>query len=270
MIKTDIIKEVIKRIERKIYRNEKISIISVAEIAGYSKRHIQSLFKEVTGFKISSYIRKRKLSNAAILIRLTRISIFQISIDLGFASLQSFTRAFTREFHISPLKYRRNVFFDCSCLTPPFTTDSQIYLLRKRWINALSLSVKEFTLKESLIGRRAKRAEEVRKKEIDHIISNKGEVFVITTMIPESTLEHNVLLKTLIGFEDATSNYQSEKQECWVLEFYGEWDDYVNFGRFLMFNIDIELNGTFIEQIALKKSNNYQQEYFSKIYLPVK
>ncbi|EIQ1160676.1 helix-turn-helix transcriptional regulator, partial [Escherichia coli] len=125
MFKNKIAEGIIKKIEIKIYKNEKIKIDDIEKISGYSRRYIQFIFKEKTGMTISSYIRKRRLSHAAILIRLTRKSIFHIAMDLNFSSLQSFTRSFTREFKISPLQYRNDEFFDCLCLTPPFTFDTQ-------------------------------------------------------------------------------------------------------------------------------------------------
>lgn len=271
MFKNKIAEDIIKKIEIKIYKNEKIKIDDIEKISGYSRRYIQFIFKEKTGMTISTYIRKRRLSHAAILIRLTRKSIFHIAMDLNFSSLQSFTRSFTREFKISPLQYRNDEFFDCSCLTPPFTFDTQRYLLKKEWLHSKKLSVKEFTLTESLIGSRLDRAKKIRKEDIFKITALNKEAFVITEMHPLSTIDHNVTLKTFIGFENDEYNYEIKSQKCWILEFIGEWIDYVAFGRFLTFNINIELGNTIIEKIALISNGecNDTQKYRAEIYLPV-
>ncbi|EFG8315794.1 helix-turn-helix domain-containing protein [Escherichia coli] len=270
MLKYNITEELINRIERKIYKNEKISINDIEKMSGYSKRYIQSIFKDVTGLKISSYIRKRRLSHSAILLRLTKRSVSHISLDLNFPSLQTFTRAFTREFNVSPLQYRKDPFFDCSVLIPPFSLNPQEYILRKDVIPPLKLNVKEFRLKETLLGSKLTRAEKIRKKEIETVLSEKTEAFVITYLIPESTLEHTVLLKTLIGSRHDTPNYQREFTECWIVYFRGLWEDYVRFGRFLTFNIDVKLAGTVIEQITLfGQDGNHGQKYSVKMYFPV-
>lgn len=187
--------------------------------------------------------------------------------DLNFSSLQSFTRSFIREFKISPLKYRKNEYFDCSCLTPPYTSENQPYLLKREKLNPLGLKVKEFTLKESLIGRRLERAEKTRRDEIRKVLSKKKEAYIITNMIAESIFEHTVLLKTLIGSKDENSNYHIEECECWSVMFIGTWESYVRFGRFCLFNINVELGNTFMERIVLSgKQEGEEQKYEFNLY----
>lgn len=272
MLKNKTVEDIINRIETKIYNNEKVNINDVERISGYSRRYIQLIFKEKTGLNISSYIRKRRLSLSAILIRLTRKSISHIAMDLNFSSLQSFTRSFIREFKISPLQYRNDKYFDCSYLTPPFTFGKQKYLLKKEWINSKKIYVKEFTLTESLIGSRLNRAKKTRRTYINYITSQNKDVFVITNIAPFSTMEHNVSLKTLIGFEDDEYNYEIETQECWVIEFIGGWNDYVKFGRFLIFHLDITIGYTIIEKIILISADESSntQNYRTEIYFPVR
>lgn len=72
MTKKEIITSVIKRIEAKLQKRENISVDEVAAISGYSKRYIQKISQEIIGMKISKYIKKRKLTQAAILIKLTK------------------------------------------------------------------------------------------------------------------------------------------------------------------------------------------------------
>lgn len=49
-----------------------INIDSVAKKSGYSKRHIQYVFKYVTGRSIGEYIRTRRLTKSAILVIFTK------------------------------------------------------------------------------------------------------------------------------------------------------------------------------------------------------
>ncbi|PPS57908.1 hypothetical protein CRX72_08025 [Pantoea sp. BRM17] len=66
--------------------------------SGYSKWHLQRMFKEVTGHAIGAYIRARRLSKAAVALRLTSRPILDIALQYRFDSQQTFTRAFKKQF----------------------------------------------------------------------------------------------------------------------------------------------------------------------------
>lgn len=54
--------------------DQPLSLDNVAAKAGYSKWHLQRMFKDVTGHAIGAYIRARRLSKSAVALRLTRAS----------------------------------------------------------------------------------------------------------------------------------------------------------------------------------------------------
>ncbi|HCM0164231.1 TPA: helix-turn-helix domain-containing protein, partial [Salmonella enterica] len=118
MSKEKIVLNIIKRIESKLDNKENISVSDVASISGFTKRYMQKIFKEQVHLTISSYIKRRRLTKAAILIKLTKKSFYHIAMDLHFSTQQSFTRAFSREFNVSPLHFRNSAYFDCSKLLP--------------------------------------------------------------------------------------------------------------------------------------------------------
>lgn len=98
--------------------NKPISQSDLVKKSGYSQRYFQDLFFEKTGLSISRYILARKLSLASILLRLTRISIFEISISYSFNSQQSFSRAFKRYFKVTPIVFRKREFWDFKYYLP--------------------------------------------------------------------------------------------------------------------------------------------------------
>ena len=51
--------------------DQPLSLDNVAAKAGYSKWHLQRMFKDVTGQAIGAYIRARRLSKSAVALRLT-------------------------------------------------------------------------------------------------------------------------------------------------------------------------------------------------------
>ncbi|HFJ3528490.1 TPA: AraC family transcriptional regulator, partial [Salmonella enterica] len=71
MSKEKIVLNIIKRIESKLDNKENISVSDVASISGFTKRYMQKIFKEQVHLTISSYIKRRRLTKAAILIKLT-------------------------------------------------------------------------------------------------------------------------------------------------------------------------------------------------------
>jgi len=95
-----------------------LTLDHVAAKSGYSKWHLQRMFKEVTGQAIGSYIRKRRLSKSAIALRLTGKSILEIALQYHFDSQQTFTRAFKKQFNQTPAYYRRINEWNMSCLCP--------------------------------------------------------------------------------------------------------------------------------------------------------
>ena len=75
-----------------------LSLDNVAAKAGYSKWHLQRMFKDVTGHAIGAYIRARRLSKSAVALRLTARPILDIALQYRFDSQQTFTRAFKKQF----------------------------------------------------------------------------------------------------------------------------------------------------------------------------
>lgn len=104
--KSYLFNELILWVESSLHLN--IGVEDVIIKSGYSKRHIQYIFKEMCGRGVSSYIKDRRLSRAAGLLRLTNKSVIDICNIYFFKSPQSFSRSFKNKFGISPSKYRSN------------------------------------------------------------------------------------------------------------------------------------------------------------------
>lgn len=79
----------------------------VAQVIGFSLPHSRAVFSKVTGKTISRYIVGRKLSHAAFALTSTDRPVSDIAMDYGFASHDSFTRAFRRAFSEPPAHFRQ-------------------------------------------------------------------------------------------------------------------------------------------------------------------
>ncbi|MDF2542490.1 MAG: AraC family transcriptional regulator [Herbinix sp.] len=95
---------VINYCENNLY-NE-ITMNELSEMSGYSIYHFCRLFQKVIGCGPMEYIRKRRLSNAAIEISFGHRYIKDIGFTWGFNSHENFVRAFKNQFGISPIQYR--------------------------------------------------------------------------------------------------------------------------------------------------------------------
>ncbi|MFD1804198.1 MDR efflux pump AcrAB transcriptional activator RobA [Mixta tenebrionis] len=104
--------------------DQPLSLDNVAAKAGYSKWHLQRMFKEVTGHAIGAYIRARRLSKAAVALRLTSRPILDIALQYRFDSQQTFTRAFKKQFSQTPAWYRRASEWNAYGLRPPIRLDN--------------------------------------------------------------------------------------------------------------------------------------------------
>jgi AraC family transcriptional regulator len=88
--------------------NEPIKASVVAGAVDYSYYHFHRYFSAVMGESIGSYIRSRRLTQAAWELVHTEKRILDIGLSFCFESAESFTRAFKSRYGITPTVYRKN------------------------------------------------------------------------------------------------------------------------------------------------------------------
>ncbi|CAO98397.1 helix-turn-helix domain-containing protein [Erwinia tasmaniensis] len=103
-MKNEIVDVIVDWIECHI--EEGLNIEAVAAKSGYSKWHLQRAFKAQKGITLATFIRGRRLEQAAQSLVNSTKSIMAISTELGFSSQQCFQRVFKKHFHITPRDYR--------------------------------------------------------------------------------------------------------------------------------------------------------------------
>ena len=86
-----------------------LSIDEVAAKSGYSKWHLQRMFRAVTKQTLGEYIRERRLTLAAEALRKTQRPVFDIALQYGYESQQTFSRVFRRQFAQTPTAYRHTM-----------------------------------------------------------------------------------------------------------------------------------------------------------------
>lgn len=99
------IKKAIDFVEENLTNNIKVE--QIAEQSCFSQYHFYRLFVAFTGETVGDYLRKRRLTKAAIDLLETNEKIKDIAFDYAFESPEAFTRSFKRQFRISPTIYRK-------------------------------------------------------------------------------------------------------------------------------------------------------------------
>lgn len=104
-IKKQHINDLVEWIEANL--TDDLNIDQITLKSGYSKWHMQRMFKEMTGQTLAAYTRKRRLTMAAMALRLTRMTLIDIAVRFGFDNQQNFTRVFKGHFSLTPGAFRR-------------------------------------------------------------------------------------------------------------------------------------------------------------------
>ncbi len=85
---------------------ENLSLQSIADNAGFSLTYFDAIFKQHTGYGPVEYSRIYKLTRSALELRRTQKSVLELALDFGYASPESFSRAFKNFYGITPSEYR--------------------------------------------------------------------------------------------------------------------------------------------------------------------
>lgn len=85
-----------------------VDLEEVSKFAGFSRYHFHRIFKSYTGYSVSEYTRMRKFLSALEYLRSSGLRLLEISVECGFESQESFTRAFKKQFNVTPGKMRKD------------------------------------------------------------------------------------------------------------------------------------------------------------------
>ncbi|WP_336778187.1 helix-turn-helix domain-containing protein [Pantoea sp. USHLN256] len=84
-----------------------LTIDKIALRSGYTKWHLQRMFRRVKGTTLIAYIRNQRLEKAYAELLQTADSLSTVAQRNGFNSPESFSRAFTQRFILTPTEFRR-------------------------------------------------------------------------------------------------------------------------------------------------------------------
>ncbi|MCL2300218.1 MAG: AraC family transcriptional regulator [Firmicutes bacterium] len=88
--------------------DDDLALEDVAKATSYSPYHFGRLFYYVADMPLSEYIRKRKLSLAAMQLQSGGAKVIDLAVLYGYDSADSFTRAFVKQHGVTPSRARKS------------------------------------------------------------------------------------------------------------------------------------------------------------------
>lgn len=85
-----------------------LSLEVISNVACFSPFHFHRIFKAVTNETLNGYITRKRIEKvASVLLRKPEVSITELSVQYGFNSNSSLTRAFKKNYGIGPSEFRK-------------------------------------------------------------------------------------------------------------------------------------------------------------------
>jgi AraC family transcriptional regulator len=133
---------------------EPITLHKLASEAGYSPWHAAKIFKTLTGKTPFEYIRAVRLSRAAMRLRDGDFRIVDVAFDFVFDSHEGFTRAFSKQFGLTPQRFCQE--------KPPIklfmpSNIRENYLALQKGENTMSENLKSSTIFIQVVDRPARK-----------------------------------------------------------------------------------------------------------------
>ena len=88
--------------------DETLDLKKIANEAALSDFHFHRIFKALKGEAIGGYITRLRLEATARLLRYTALTIEEIAFNIGYETPASLSKAFKKQYGISPTEYRTN------------------------------------------------------------------------------------------------------------------------------------------------------------------
>lgn len=114
---------------------KRITLEELAELACFSPFHYHRVFQFLVGESVMDYVRKRRLSHAALRLLQSDDKVIDIAFDLGFQYHESFNRAFKKYYGRSPRAFR-------SATVHPVSLHQKAYLNRNRYMGGIKMEMK--------------------------------------------------------------------------------------------------------------------------------
>ncbi|EJR6686061.1 TPA: helix-turn-helix domain-containing protein [Escherichia coli] len=260
----DIIQALKMRILSSLKSHNKLSLKEISLMSGFSVKHTQELFFKQNGITIGKYIKQCQFSKAIILLVLTRKSILNISLDAGYSSQQSFSRAFKKEFSLTPMKYRKRGIIDTQKIISEFQSGNKFIYYGEFFLDSIKTRSVLIRFTDSVLSPANIISKNKRLQKIKSSLSRDDSILIVSSIIPIKNETLKIHIKSFfcspaeVGEEISTISGVYYK-----IKFNGSLEDYINMGRNIIFYIKIPFSLEIIEDI--KKNGD---EFDITIFIP--
>jgi AraC-like DNA-binding protein len=91
------------------YADTSLTLERAAKECGANKNHLNTLFRQTSGFTFHQFLIRYRLLNAIIMMKAKNYSLLEIAVQTGFGSLSTFERNFRRIFDMTPREFKSNL-----------------------------------------------------------------------------------------------------------------------------------------------------------------
>ncbi|MCX8129290.1 MAG: helix-turn-helix domain-containing protein [Clostridia bacterium] len=125
---------------------EPITVMDAAKSIGYSIFYFSRVFNAFTGHNPYDYIIRRRLSEAAKIIRQNDEKITDIAFEYQFNNLETFSRAFKRMFGLTPNKYKTDHHICKTAIKSPSNIEYLIHINTNNFFTPSLVEIKQLNL----------------------------------------------------------------------------------------------------------------------------
>ena len=86
---------------------EQITVDDLARSAMFSRFHFTRIFRRVTGVPPGRFLLRKRLERAKFLLESTSMNVVEVSVEVGYSSVGTFSTRFNRCVGMPPTTYRR-------------------------------------------------------------------------------------------------------------------------------------------------------------------
>ncbi len=91
------------------FREEALSLSSIARVMGYSLPYLSKKFKEASGIGFTRYLQRYRMMQACRYLSVGNMAISQVAERVGYRDIKSFASVFKREMGLSPRAFRKQM-----------------------------------------------------------------------------------------------------------------------------------------------------------------
>lgn len=255
-----VIRYILDWTEKNIYTDAGIN--GLVEEIGFSRSTVDLWFRRNSGMRLGEYLTRRRMSHAAMLLRMTVLPVTEIATLFHFHSSQNFARAFRKVTGVTPTQYRNQPEWLVSVLQKPLLMGVSGFSKAGECIlPELTFSGSVYSFQDSFLPSGPEGHSVLKNVVVSVGKENKGKTGVAVKINPDESqaIGRNGILNVemivqSVGEEESDVSIVIPAGKYIQFRFTGSWDEHLVFSRLAYFCL-AEQN--------IARRNSYDLVYFS-------